>query len=53
MAMHMPAPKTTKWWIWGGGGLALLLVTALLIYGFDVFGFGVNDAIAPSITNPE
>lgn len=53
MAMHMPAPKNTNWWIWGGGGLALILATGLLLYGFDVFGWSVHDAIPPSITMPE
>lgn len=53
MATHILPPKNTNWWLWGGGGAALLVAIALFAFGFDVFGLGVNDAIAPTITMPD
>jgi hypothetical protein len=53
MAIHLPSPKHTNWWLWGGGGLALIIALGLLLYGFDFFGLGLNDAIPPSLTTPE
>lgn len=49
MAVNMNAPKTTNWWVWGGAAVAAIVVIAALGYGFEWFGGGVTDAVAPVI----
>lgn len=49
MAVNMHAPKMTNWWVWSGAGAAAIVVIVALSYGFDWFGGGVTDEVAPAI----
>jgi len=49
MAVNMHAPKITNWWVWGGAAVAAIVVIAALGYGFEWFGGGVTNEVAPAI----
>lgn len=49
MAMNTHAPKQTNWWVWGGAAVAAIVVVAALGYGFDWFGTGGVETMAPAV----
>lgn len=49
MATNMQSPKETNWWLWVVGALAILIVIAAAVYGFDLSGTGATDVnVAPT-----
>ena len=49
MATNTHSHKQTNWMAWGGGALAVVVVIAAAVWGFDLFGTGTEDAVAPAV----
>lgn len=52
MAVNIHTPKPTNWWVWVGAAVAAIVVIAALGYGFDWFGAGTTNAVAPAVERP-